>query len=50
MHPEISEQERFPLLTPAGRKWLHAMRQHPQAPIWNWPNGEQLNEIGRAHV
>lgn len=49
-YPELSEAERFPLLTPAGRKLLREMRQHPQAPIWNWPNGEQLNEAGLATV
>jgi phenylacetate-CoA ligase len=50
MYPELSEAERFPLLTPAGRKLLHAMRQHPQAPSWNWPNGEQLDAAGLAKV
>jgi phenylacetate-CoA ligase len=50
MYPEISESERFPLLTPEGRKLLHAMRQDPQAPLWNWPNGEQLNAAGLARV
>jgi phenylacetate-CoA ligase len=50
VYPEISEAERFPLLTPAGRKLLHAMRQHPTAPIWNWPNGEQLDAAGLARV
>jgi phenylacetate-CoA ligase len=50
MYAELTEAERFPLLTPAGRKLLHAMRQHPQAPAWNWPNGEQLNAAGLARV
>jgi phenylacetate-CoA ligase len=50
VYPEISEQERFPMLTTAGRKLLHKMRQHPNAPVWNWPNGEQLNESGLATV
>lgn len=50
MYPEISEAERFPLLTPQGRKLLYAMRQHPQAPLWNWPNGEQLDAAGLAIV
>lgn len=49
-YPELSESERFPLLTPAGRKLLHSMRQHPHAPVWNWPNGEQLDEGGLATV
>lgn len=50
MYPELTEAERFPLLTPAGRKLLYAMRQHPQAPVWNWPNGEQLDAAGLAKV
>jgi phenylacetate-CoA ligase len=50
MYPELSEAERFPLLTPAGRKLLYAMKQHPQAPVWNWPNGEQLDAAGLARV
>jgi len=40
MYPELSEEERFPLLTQRGRELLYRMRQHPNAPIWNWPNGE----------
>lgn len=50
MYPELSEAERFPLLTTAGRAWLHRMRQHPRAPMWNWPNGEQLQANGLAQV
>lgn len=50
MYPELSESERFPLLSERGRKQLHAMRQHAHAPVWNWPNGEQLNESGLARV
>ncbi|HTN77168.1 MAG TPA: hypothetical protein VL096_18035 [Pirellulaceae bacterium] len=50
MYPTLSEAERFPLLSPAGRTLLHAMREHPQAPIWNWPNGEQLNGAGLQRV
>lgn len=50
MYPELTESERFPLLTHAGRSFLRSMRQHPQAPIWNWPNGEQLDARGLATV
>ncbi len=50
MYAELTESERFPLLTPPGRKLLHAMRQDPQAPLWNWPNGEQLDVEGLARV
>lgn len=50
MYPELSEAERFPLLSQRGRQLLHHMRQHPHAPIWNWPNGEQLNQAGLDRV
>ncbi len=50
MYPELSEAERFPLLTQRGRELLYRMRQHPNAPIWNWPNGEQLDEAGLDRV
>lgn len=50
MYPELSEAERFPLLTPRGRQYLQAMRQHAHAPMWNWPNGEQLNSAGLERV
>lgn len=50
MYPELSEAERFPMLTPSGRKLLYAMRQHPHAPLWNWPNGEQLDQQGLETV
>ena len=50
MYPELSEAERFPLLTPRGRALLHTMRQDPHAPRWNWPNGEQLDAAGLERV
>jgi phenylacetate-CoA ligase len=50
MYPELTESERFPRLSETGRRLLHAMRQHPHAPIWNWPNGEQLNDSGLERV
>lgn len=50
MYPELSEEERFPILTQAGRQLLYRMRQHSSAPVWNWPNGEQLNHAGLARV
>jgi phenylacetate-CoA ligase len=49
-YPELSETERFPILTARGRSLLNRMRQHPNAPHWNWPNGEQLDEAGLARV
>jgi phenylacetate-CoA ligase len=50
MHPEISDAERFPILSAAGRKLLYAMREDPHAPRWNWPNGEQLDASGLETV
>ena len=50
MYPELSESERFPILTQRGRELLYRMRQHPNAPIWNWPNGEQLDQAGLHRV
>jgi phenylacetate-CoA ligase len=50
LYPTLSEAERFPLLSPAGRQLLHALREHPQAPMWNWPNGEQLDGAGLENV
>jgi phenylacetate-CoA ligase len=49
-YPELTEEERFPLLTTNGRSLLHRMRQDANAPIWNWPNGEQLNDRGLLRV
>jgi phenylacetate-CoA ligase len=49
-YPELNESERFPILTARGRELLYRMRQHPMAPIWNWPNGEQLDSAGLERV
>lgn len=49
-YPELSESLRFPILSSRGRSLLHRMRQHPNAPIWNWPNGEQLDDLGLERV
>lgn len=50
MYPELPESVRFPRLTPQGRALLYRMRQHSHAPLWNWPNGEQLDDEGLARV
>lgn len=50
MYGELSESERFPLLSEAGGRFLRAMRQDASAPRWNWPNGEQLDAAGLATV
>lgn len=49
-YPELSETQRFPMLSEQGRRLLYQMRQHPCAPIWNWPNGEQLTAAGLERV
>lgn len=49
-YPELTEEQRFPMLTQRGRQLLHRLRQHANAPIWNWPNGEQLDRDGLERV
>ena len=34
-YPELSEAERFPLLTPEGRTLLNTLREDPHAPRWH---------------
>jgi phenylacetate-CoA ligase len=50
MYPQLTEEERFPILSPQGRSFLHRMRQHANAPMWNWPNGEQLDDRSLERV
>jgi phenylacetate-CoA ligase len=50
MPGELSESDRFPLLTPRGRQRLHAMRDHPHAPRWRLPVGDRLDGEGLARV
>lgn len=50
LYPELTEGERFPILTQRGRHLLHRLRQHASAPHWNWPNGEQLDHDGLERV
>lgn len=42
-YPELSESERYPTLTAAGRALLHRIREDAHAPRWRWPAGEQLS-------
>jgi phenylacetate-CoA ligase len=46
----LTERERFPLLTAAGRDMLRRLRQHPHGPRFNYPCGERLDAAGLANV
>jgi phenylacetate-CoA ligase len=50
MPAELSEAERFPLLTDRGRKLLHRLAEDSAAPLWNWPCGDQLDAAGLEQV
>lgn len=47
---QLTEQQRFPLLTDAGRDMLRFLKQHPHGPRFNYPCGERLNAAGLADV
>jgi phenylacetate-CoA ligase len=49
-HSPLTDAERFPLLTEKGRARLQALREHPCAPRYNHPCGEQLTAEGLARV
>ena len=42
MSEELSDQERYPTLTEAGRRILQRMREHPAAPIYRNRSGNRL--------
>src|SRR5262245_36071399 len=46
----LTDAERFPLLTDAGRRMLVRLREHPHAPRYNYPSGERLRADGLAAV
>src|SRR5438270_581561 len=46
----LTERERFPLLTDAGRAMLRWLRQHPHGPRFNYACGERLDAAGLASV
>lgn len=46
----MTEQDRYPLLTDAGRRMLLRLREHPHAPRYNFPGGERLTADGLAQV
>ncbi len=49
-HSPLTDAERFPLLTETGRARLQALREHPSAPRYNHPCGEQLTANGLTTV
>jgi len=46
----LTDRERFPLLTDAGREMLDRLKQHPHAPRFNYSCGERLDAAGLADV
>lgn len=47
---ELTEQERFPLLTPAGKQLLNRITEHKCAPRWTHRCGDRLNEVSLERV
>lgn len=50
MPAELSEAQRFPLLSDRGRRLLHRLAEDSHAPLWNWPCGDQLDADGLEKV
>jgi phenylacetate-CoA ligase len=46
----LTEEQRFPLLTPSGRRVLRRLQEHPHAPRYNFRAGERLTAEGLARV
>lgn len=46
----MTDHDRYPLLTDAGRRMLLRLREHPHAPRYNFPGGERLTADGLAQV
>ena len=46
----LTDQQRFPLLSPSGRQMLERLRQHPAAPQFNYHCGEKLSATGLQRV
>lgn len=46
----LTEAERYPLLSDAGRAMLRRLRQHPHGPRFNYEAGERLTADGLARV
>jgi len=51
MHEQpLTDQDRFPLLTPASQRRLHGMWEHPHAPRFNHRCGDRLTADGLKKV
>ena len=46
----LSDEERFPLMDDSGRQMLLWLREHPQAPRWNYSTGDRLTSARLADV
>src|SRR6185295_4105596 len=46
----LSDERRYPLLTPEAHRFLQSLRQHPHAPAWNHRAGDRLTAEGLARV
>jgi len=45
-----TDDQRFPLLSPTGRRMLGRLREHPHRPRYNFQTGDRLTEEGLARV
>ncbi len=50
MTDELTDLERFPLLTEGGREFLQALREHPYAPVYAAQSGNRLTAERLAQV
>src|SRR4029077_4722518 len=46
----LTDAQRFPLLTEAGKEMLRRLREHPHGPAFNTRAGDRLTEAGLANV
>ncbi len=46
----LSDEKRFPMLTDAGRGFLRDLREHPNAPKYNYSCGDQLTRAGLENL
>src|SRR5262245_49517582 len=45
-----TDEQRFPLLNPTGRRMLRRLREHPHRPRYNFQTGDRLTEDALARV
>lgn len=50
MWSELTDEQRHPLLDEQGAQLLNRMREHPNAPRFNWRIGDRLTREGLAEV